>query len=185
MTGNELVGGLRTVVPLGRALSGSESAPACAVASPPARSASGFSLVETLIGMFILTFGLLATGQLLFLAVSNQSLARSKGSAAIVAQDRMEILADLYRQNSSHADLTVGNHGPVQVSVTNPVDGSIVNRYSVSWVVSAVVTNGKTLRASQVVVTATPIQSTGTTTNTRTGLNKVFSLTSMFSARPI
>jgi Tfp pilus assembly protein PilV len=148
-------------------------------------TAAGFSLIETLIAMFILTFGLLAVGQLLFAAMSAQTLARSKGSGAVVADDRMEMLADLYRQNPNHADLTVGNHGPVQVDVTNPVDGAVMNRFNVAWTVSTVVTNGKTLRASQVVVTVTPIQTGGTSANLRTGLNKVVNVVSIFSTRSL
>jgi Tfp pilus assembly protein PilV len=144
---------------------------------------SGFTLVETLIGMFILTFGLLASGQMLFLALSSQSLARSKGNAAIVAQDQLEGLADLYRRNSAHADLTVGSHGPTQVQVTNPVDNNIVNRYNVAWTVATIVTNGKTLNARQVTVTVTPIGNTGTSANLHKGLNKVVSVSGIFSAR--
>ena len=153
-----------------------------ATPNPSQPSAQGFSLIETMIGMFILTFGLLATGQLLFLATSSSSLARSKGSATIVAQNQLETLADLYRQSPASADLTVGNHGPNQVAVTS-YDGRTVNRFNVAWTVADVVTNGKTLKAKQVVVTSTPIQSTGTTTNSRIGLNKVISLSSIFSAR--
>jgi len=157
--------------------------PNCISPSDPSQpSAQGFSLIETMIGMFILTFGLLATGQLLFLAMSSSSLARSKGNATIVAQNQLESLADLYRQSPTSADLTVGNHGPNQVAVTS-YDGKTVNRFNVAWTVATVVTNGKTLKALQVVVTATPIQSTGTTTNSRIGLNKVISLSSILSAR--
>lgn len=147
------------------------------------RPDAGFSLIETLIGMFILTMGLLSTGQLLYVAMTSSSLARAKGSAAIVAQNKLEYLADLYRQNSTHADLTVGNHGPEQVSLTNPTDSTVMNRYNVAWTVATVVTNGKTLKALQVTVTVTPIQNTGTSTNNRAGLNKVVSLVGMFSAR--
>src|SRR5262245_35765722 len=150
--------------------------------NPSSTNAPGFSLIETMIGMFILTFGLLVTGQLLFLAMSSSSLARSKGSATIVAQNQLETLADLYRQSAPSSDLTTGNHGPNQVAVTS-YDGRTVNRFNVAWTVADVVTNGKTLKAKQVVVTATPIQSTGTTTNSQIGLNKVISLSSILSAR--
>ena len=148
------------------------------------REEAGFSLIETMIGMFILTMGLLSTGQLIYVAMTSSSLARSKGSAAIVAQNKMEFLADLYRQNAIHADLTVGTHGPEQTTMYSPADGTtVMNRYNVSWTVSTVVTNGKTLKALQVTVTVTPIRDTGTTTNMKSGMNKVVSLTGLFSAR--
>ena len=145
-------------------------------------SAEGFSLIETMIGVFILTFGLLATGQLLFLTMSSSSLARSKGNATIVAQNQLESLADLYRQSPTDANLTAGSHGPNQVAVT-ATDGTIVNRFNVAWTVSSVVTNGKTLKALQVVATVTPIGTTGTSANSRVGLNKVISLSTILSAR--
>jgi Tfp pilus assembly protein PilV len=136
-----------------------------------------------MIALVILTFGILAAGQLMYLAMGSNSLSRSKGSAMTVAQDRLESLADLYRRNPADADLTTGAHGPEQVSVTNPNDASIVNRFNVTWNVSAVADPraGKVLQARQVQVTVTPIQSTGTTANLKSGLNKVVNVTAIFS----
>lgn len=60
------------------------------------RAVNGFSLVELLIATLILTSGLLAAAQVIYSAVCSVSLARAKGSIAIVAQDKLEFLADLY-----------------------------------------------------------------------------------------
>src|SRR2546422_1658222 len=92
----------------------------------------GFTLIETMIALLILTFGILAAGQLMYVAMGSNSLSRSKGSAMTVAQDRLESLADLYRRDPADANLTTGDHGPEQVSVTNPNDASIVNRFNVA-----------------------------------------------------
>ncbi len=148
-----------------------------------AGSGDGLTLVETLIAILILSFGLLATGQMMYVAMGSASLSRSKSSAAVVAQNRIDSLADLYRQNPSAADLTVGNHGPQQVQVTNPVDGTVLNRFNVSWTVSNVSDPraGMVLQARQVAVTVTPVNTAGNTNN-RISLNKVVSVTAIFSA---
>jgi Tfp pilus assembly protein PilV len=144
----------------------------------------GFTLVETLLAMIVLTFGLLAVGQLIAASVKGTTLARSKGSASMVAQDKIDFLADAYRQNPNGTDLALGTHGPEQVDVLNPTDGSTVNRYNVQWTVSDVADPrpGKLIKAKQVMVTVTPIGS-GTTVNMQTSLNKVITITSIFSPR--
>ncbi len=146
-------------------------------------SAAGFTLVEMLISLIVLTFGLLAAGQMIFVAMSAQSLARSKGTASMVAQDRLESLADLYRQNPAAAELTVGAHGPIQVQVTNPTNARILNRYDVAWNVAVVPdARGKVLSARAVHVTVTPINAAGAV-NKKASLNKVINVTAIFSPR--
>ncbi len=151
----------------------------------PAASAAGFTLVEMMIAMVIMTFGLLAAGRLMYVAMGSASLSRSKGSAAIVAQDKLEFLADLYRQNSAAAELTNGSHGPEQVQVINTANGRTLNRYNVAWIVATVSDPrpGVTLKARQVRVTVTPILATSTTVNVKASLNKVVSVTAIFSPR--
>lgn len=134
--------------------------------------------------MLILTFGLLAAGQLMYVAMSSASLTRSKGNATVVAQHRLEYLADLFRQNPAAADLTTGDHGPQQVQLINPLDGTTLNRYDVSWSVSIVPDPrpGKVLSAKLVTVTVTPISSAGSV-NKKAALNKVVSIAEILSAR--
>jgi hypothetical protein len=133
-----------------------------------------------------MSFGLLAAGQLMFGSMTASSLARSKGNATIVAQDKLEFLADLFRQNQSATDLTEGNHGPEQIEITNPQTGTAVNRFSVAWSVSTVSDPrpGKVLKAKQVRVTVTPIGS-GTSVNNKVGMNKVVNITSIFCGKPL
>lgn len=145
----------------------------------------GFTLVETMIAMLILTFGLLAVGQLIGSSISGTTLARSKGSASMVAQDKIDFLADAYRQNPDGLDLTIGAHGPEQVEVLNPRDdNTAMNRYNVEWVVSSVADPrpGKVIKAKQVRVTVTPIGS-GTEVNMQNSLNKVINISALFTPR--
>jgi prepilin-type N-terminal cleavage/methylation domain-containing protein len=145
---------------------------------------AGFTLVEMLIAMTIMTLGLLAAGQMMYSAMASASLARSKGSAAIVAQDKLEFLADLYRQNSAAGDLTAGNHGPEQVALRNPINNRMLNRFNVTWTVATVPDpRGVVLKARQVTVTVTPIRTDSTTENVRNGQNKVVNVSAIFSQR--
>lgn len=147
-------------------------------------SAAGFTLIEMLIALVIMTVGLLSAGQLMYVAMGSASLARSKGNAATVASDRLEFLADVYRRDRLDASLTVGDHGPEVVQVTNPNTGTALNRFRVQWTVSTVPDPraGKVLQARLVRVTVTPIRGADTTNN-RIGLNKVISISSIFGPR--
>ncbi|NWG11913.1 MAG: type II secretion system protein [Acidobacteria bacterium] len=146
--------------------------------------ADGFTLIEMLIALLILSFGLLSAGQLMYLAMGSASLARSKGNAAMVAQDKLEFLADVYRRNRADADLTVGDHGPEQVEILNPNSGTALNRFRIVWNVSTVPDPraGKVLHARLVRVTVTPL-GTGAAVNNQIGLNKTVSVSSIFSTR--
>jgi prepilin-type N-terminal cleavage/methylation domain-containing protein len=144
----------------------------------------GFSLIELMIAVAVLTFGLLAVGQLFYVAASSSSLSGSKGSAAIAAQNMLESLADLYSRNPSAEDLAFGNHGPRQIQVNNPIDGTILNRYAISWTVDRVQDPrpGKAVDAKLVSATITPIQTTGAENN-RPPFNKTLSVATIFSTK--
>jgi prepilin-type N-terminal cleavage/methylation domain-containing protein len=141
----------------------------------------GFSLIEMMVALVILTFGLLAVGPLLYTASSADSLARSKGTASIAAQNKLESLADLYRQNPSADELTLGSHGPEQTQIVNPIDGTVLNRYSVDWNVSHVPDPrpGKVVNARLVSVRITPIHLQGGK-NSRPALNKILNVSTIF-----
>src|SRR5439155_17664884 len=100
---------------------------------------AGFTLLETLVALDIRTFGLLAAGQMMYLAMGSNSLSRSKGSAITVAQDRREFLSDRYRPSAAVPDLTVGTHtflvaagetAPVPVEVKYLNDNTRLNRFT-------------------------------------------------------
>ncbi len=144
----------------------------------------GLSLIEMMIALLVLTSGLLAVSQMLFVAASSGSLSRSKGSAAVAAQDRLESLANLYRRNPASADLAPGIHGPQQVEVLNPEEGTTLNRYSVVWNVESVPDPrpGKLLEAKLVRITIAPVLEGGGP-NSKPGLNNVLNVSTILCAR--
>lgn len=130
----------------------------------------------------ILATGLLAAGQMIYSALSSASLSRSKGTAAMVAQSKLQFLADQYRRDSLAPDLSEGDHAGEQRKIANPIDNGTLNLYAVSWNVSPVSDPrpGKTLKAKYVAVTVKPIQITGAD-NGKAGLNKIVSLAAILS----
>ncbi len=142
----------------------------------------GFTLVETLIALFVLTFGFLAVGQILFMAAGSASLARSKGSAITLAQGKLAMLADLYRRDSGAGELSDGLHGPERADLLNPSTNSILDRFNVSWTVGEVPDPraGITLKAKQVLVFVTPVDSRYQP-NLRPYLNKAVTVSTVLS----
>ena len=142
----------------------------------------GFSLIETMIALAILTFGLLAASPLIYTAVRSNSLARSQSTAGIAAQNKLEILAEAYLRNPSAEELTPGSHGPDRIRIVNPNDGSILNRYHIHWTVSAVPDPrpGRIPDARLVCVVVKPVGLDGTE-NSRPGFNKTFVISTIFS----
>lgn len=145
----------------------------------------GFSLVEALMSLCIMCCGMLAVAQLLFVSIGSPALARSKAAATLAAQNKLEFLADAYRLNPEGADLTLGNHGPEFVTVRNPVDNKVLNRFRIVWAVAQVPDPRawKTIHAKRVSVTASPVDNGGTA-HDQSYLNKVITMTSIFSVRP-
>jgi type II secretory pathway pseudopilin PulG len=156
----------------------------CCGKSGSASAVQGFTLIEALIAMCILTFGLLAAGQIIYVALSSASLARSQGSAAIVAQGKLAFLADLYGRDPNAEDLSIGGHGPEQVEVVNPAARNVLNRYSVTWTVSTVSDHGtsRVITARLVLVTVTPVDTAGSA-HFRASLNKIVTVPAIFSPR--
>jgi prepilin-type N-terminal cleavage/methylation domain-containing protein len=140
----------------------------------------GFSLIEMMIALVVAAFGLLTAGQMLFTAASSSSLARSKGAAAIVAQDRLESLAGLFQRDPSAVDLAFGAHGPGQVEIANPANGTVLNRYAVLWNVSPVADPrpGVTLSSRFVEVRVAPV-TTGGAENSKPAMNKILNISTI------
>jgi prepilin-type N-terminal cleavage/methylation domain-containing protein len=142
----------------------------------------GFSLIEMMIAISIIAFGLLAASQLLYIAAGSNSLARSKSTAGLAAHDTLESLGALYRQDPSAADLALGHHGPRSYEVVNPTRATVLNRYAVEWMVETVPDPraGTTPNAKRVRTTVTPVTNDGTA-NSHPGLNKILNITTVFS----
>jgi Tfp pilus assembly protein PilV len=152
--------------------------------NPSYSTADGFSLVESLMAILLLAFGFMFVGPMMVNSIESTTLARSKSTGGVAASQMLESLALKYKANAADADLVIGSHGPTQVQITNPIDHNVVNRYDVSWTVSAVPDPraGKVLRAVQVTATVTPIDSEASTNN-KVGQNKIINVATIFSLR--
>jgi prepilin-type N-terminal cleavage/methylation domain-containing protein len=144
----------------------------------------GFSLIEMMVALLVLSSGLLAVGQMLFVAASAGSLTRAKESAAAAAQGRVESLASLYSQDPLCAELAPGSHGPQQIEIPNPVDGTILNKYSVFWNVDSVPDQrpDQELNAKLISVTIAPIHEGGET-NIQPWQNKTVNVSTILSEK--
>lgn len=148
-------------------------------------SCEGFTLVESLMAILILTLGLMAAGQMMVVSLSGPALARSKGSAVSVAQNQLDFLTNEYRQNANGPDLTVGSSYSTQVTVSDASTSNTLNRFNVAWTVSAVPDPraGYVTQSKEITLTVTPLQSTGSSTNIKSGMNKVITVSTILSQR--
>ena len=144
----------------------------------------GFGLVELMIATGILAFGLLAAGQFICITIGLNSLARSKATATIAAQNMLEYLAALYQRNPAAEELRSGRHGPRQTAVNNPLDGTLLNLYSINWTVEDVPDPrpGKALKARKVCIQVHPILEGGLD-NVRPLLNKALNITTVLGLK--
>jgi prepilin-type N-terminal cleavage/methylation domain-containing protein len=152
----------------------------CIPMTPEAHKHPGFTLIEMLFALLVLSTGLLAMGQLIFAALSCASLARSKANAAIAAQDKLEFLGSLCQRDPADQDLTSGIHDGDVVQFTS--DGGVVlNRFRVSWIVSELEDprGGIVLPAKLIRVAASPVDMDGNR-NDRVLLNKTVEVVSVF-----
>jgi prepilin-type N-terminal cleavage/methylation domain-containing protein len=91
---------------------------ACRTGIASARSVAGFTLIEVLVAIVILTFGLLAVGSMQVSAIRGNFLGGSTSTALALASEKME---DLLNKDFNDADLNnsvTGNDGALS-SVTS------------------------------------------------------------------
>jgi type II secretory pathway pseudopilin PulG len=148
------------------------------------RSGEGFTLVETLVSLSILVFGVLAAAQIVYTSTLAGTLSRSKGGAAVAAQSQLEHLADLYSRDPSAPELSTGGHGPREVQITNPAGGTVLNRFAVRWTAAPVPDPrpGRRLGATRVTVTVTPVDDESAP-RPRPALNKAVNVSTILSVR--
>ena len=87
------------------------------------RNDKGYTLIEMLIAIAILSVGLLAVATMQISSIRVNDTARRMTRRATMAQDRVEYIMSL---KYTHADLTSGAH----------TDGSAPSGYTISWNVS-------------------------------------------------
>ena len=87
------------------------------------RNDEGYTLIEVLVAIAILSIGLLAIATMQISSIRVNDTARRMTRRATIAQDRLEYIMSL---KYTHAVLTSGAH----------TDGSAPSGYSISWTVS-------------------------------------------------
>ncbi len=140
----------------------------------------GFSLIEMMLALTILTAGLLAAGQLIYAAASSGSLARSKMTAAMAARDKIERLSALYAQNPFADEFIIGDHGPNMVEIINPLNKTALNRYNVFWNISEVSDPRPGVKVNARVARITVVPQTRLIR-----FNKIISITTVFSPKAL
>ena len=150
------------------------------------KKADGFSLVELLVAVFILTIGLMSAAQFLVMTAGLDMLARSKSAAALAAQNELERLADLYRRNPAAEELTIGTHQAQELTeIRNPATQNVLSRYKITWLVGGIPDPrpGMEPQGRVISVRATPM-TTESVESPRSFKNKEITLNAVIAAEP-
>lgn len=117
----------------------------------------GFTLLEVIIAIAILTFGLLAVASMQTASIQGNSVANRLTEGTSWAQDKMEELLTL---PDTDADLSEGSHGP-----ETAISG--VNRYAVNWSVVDDVNPADPLTRAKLITVTVRWQDKGIAKSTR------------------
>jgi type IV pilus modification protein PilV len=88
----------------------------------PAASVAGFTLIEVLVAIVILVFGLLAVGSMQIAAIRGNFMGGNTSIALSLASEKME---DLLNKDFNHADLAdteTGNNGNLSTTASGQTD---------------------------------------------------------------
>jgi prepilin-type N-terminal cleavage/methylation domain-containing protein len=99
----------------------------------PAVPMAGFTLIEIMIAVVILMFGLLVVGSMQISAIRGNYMSGNTSMAISLAGEKME---ELINKDYSKADLTAGNHGPEAILKTGTGVEGTGGLYSRSWTVT-------------------------------------------------
>ena len=117
----------------GKKRNGEQGLSTTSTADKPAGCVAGFTLIEIMIAVVILMFGLLVVGSMQISAIRGNYMSGNTSMAISLAGEKMEDILNR-RDYSGDPDLTAGNHGPEAISKTG-VEGT-GGLYSRSWTVT-------------------------------------------------
>jgi prepilin-type N-terminal cleavage/methylation domain-containing protein len=123
----------------------------------------GFTLIESMIAMFILTISLLAVAQLMVVSLHKSEFAKYETKAVHLAQAKVEELRAMFgRQVDSGApvaDVAAGSHGPEEVRLPTPQGGlqGMLN-FLVTWEVADLAGGQKAVEVTVVPANRNPRQ---------------------------
>jgi len=117
----------------GKNRNGQQGLPGGSMAGLPAGFVAGFTLIEIMIAVVILMFGLLVVGSMQISAIRGNYMSGNTSMAISLAGEKME---ELINKDYSKADLTAGNHGPEAILKTGTGVEGTGGLYSRSWTVT-------------------------------------------------
>ena len=128
-----------------------------------ARNQNGFSLLEAMIALFILTISLLALAQLMIVSLDKTQFANYDTKAINLAQAKVEELRNLFGWQISSgqvsSELAPGSHGPETITLQAPSETLQGQRsFQVSWRVTDLASGRKSVAISVAPMTANPRQ---------------------------
>ena len=131
----------------------------------------GFSLIEAMVALLILTISLLALAQLMFVSLDKSQFANYDTKAIHLAQAKVEELRNLFGWQISSgqdaSDLTAGSHGPETIALQAAGETLQGQRnFQVSWQVTNLAGGRKSVAVTVAPVIANPRQNETLTINT-------------------
>ncbi|GAB4234032.1 MAG: hypothetical protein Kow00109_06960 [Acidobacteriota bacterium] len=134
--------------------------------------AAGFTLIEAMAALLILTISLLALAQLMLLALHQHEFAKNDAKALNLAQAKLEELRNLYGweidSGQAAEALSPGLHGPETVILSVP-EGTLQGTlgFQVSWQVTELESGRKEVQVSVSPLNNHPWQTDTVTLSTR------------------
>ena len=132
---------------------------------------AGFTLIEAMIAMFILTVSLLALAQLMLVSLDKTQFANYDTKAVNLAQAKLEELRTAFGwQIESGGDsdlLATGPHGPETITLparANTLQG--IRSFQISWQVTDLASGRKSVAVTVTPLAANPRQSQAITITT-------------------
>lgn len=132
---------------------------------------AGFTLIEAMIAMFILTVSLLSLAQLMIVSLDKTQFANFDTKAVGLAQSKLEELRNAFGsevETGNPSDLLAsGSHGPETVTLTVP-DNTLqgMRDFRVSWEVADLAAARKSVSVTVAPVRTNPRQSDSITITT-------------------
>ncbi len=141
------------------------------MSTKPRSREAGFTLIEAMIAMFILTISLLALAQLMIVSLDKTQFANYDAKAVNLAQSKLEELRTAFGwevESGGDSDLlATGPHGPETITLPlppNTLQG--VRSFQVSWEVADLNSGRKSVSVTVTPLAANPRQSESITITT-------------------
>ncbi|MBK5257498.1 MAG: prepilin-type N-terminal cleavage/methylation domain-containing protein [Vicinamibacteria bacterium] len=116
------------------------------LAGRPRRADDGFTLIEAVIATAILVFGLAAVSNLIFVAISSNTLANRMTTSSFLASQKMEQLRSIPFDNAALADSLANSLDVDQAAHNENIVVASVGTFHTRWNVRTVAAFGTSLK---------------------------------------